>query len=130
MILNKYHTYFCIYLADFFEWYDKTYLLQCNSNPNLRPCYFLFDLIYLNGESLTKIPYAERTRKLKTLFHEKKGVLMLCDRMKIENSIHLTKCLQYAFADEEGVVIKEQDSKYYPDKRENVGWFKLKPDVS
>lgn len=76
-------------------------------------------------------PYAERIRLLRTIVTEQKGALMLCDRIKIRNAEHFLECLNKAFdANEEGVVIKQEDSKYRPGQREKGGWFKMKPDVS
>lgn len=84
----------------------------------------------MNGKSLTEFPYTERIRKLKTLIREQKGALVLCERIKLRDSEHFLECLNKAFdANEEGVVIKQEDSKYHPAQRENGGWFKMKPDV-
>lgn len=95
-----------------------------------RPCYCIYDLIYLNGKSFTEIPYAERIRKLKELVRVQEGALVLCEREKVRDARHFLECLNRAFdANEEGVVIKQEDSKYHPGKRENGGWFKMKPDV-
>lgn len=110
------------------ENFTAKYLKQ--SDHKQKACYCIYDLIYLNGVSLTGIPYAERIRKLKGLIREQKGALMLCERTKIQDSNHFLQCLNKAFdANEEGVVIKQEDSKYHPGKRENGGWFKMKPDV-
>lgn len=122
---TKIGIYISISLAENFT---AKYLKQ--DDQQCRPCYVIYDLIYLNGESLTKIPYAERIRKLKTLFREQKGALVCCERTKLRDADHFLECLNKAFdANEEGVVIKEQDSKYHPGKREHGGWFKMKPDV-
>lgn len=101
------------------------------NDQKLRPCYCIYDLIYLDGENLTNKPYAERVRKLHTLIKEQKGSLMLCDRVKIENADNFLECLNKAYdANEEGVVMKQEDSKYHPGTREKGGWYKMKPDVS
>lgn len=95
------------------------------------PCFCIYDLIYLDGESLINKPYAERIRKLQTIIIEKKGALILCHRTKVNNAQHFIDCLNKAFeSNEEGVVIKQADSKYHPGQREKGGWFKMKPDVS
>lgn len=84
----------------------------------------------MNGVSLTAIPYAERIRKLKGLIRVQAGALMLCERTKLQDAGHFLECLNKAFdANEEGVVIKQEDSKYQPGHREKGGWFKMKPDV-
>lgn len=75
-------------------------------------------------------PYAERVRLLGTLIKEQKGALMLCERTKLRDGQHFLELLNKAFdANEEGVVIKQGDSKYHPGQREKGGWFKMKPDV-
>lgn len=84
----------------------------------------------MNGVSYTEIPYAERMRKLKGLIREQKGALVLCERTKLRDADHFLECLNKAYdSNEEGVVIKQEDSKYHPGKREKGGWFKMKPDV-
>lgn len=56
---------------------------------------------------------------------------MFPQRDKVRDASHFLKCLNKAFdANEEGVVIKQSDSIYQPGKRDNGGWFKIKPDVS
>lgn len=85
----------------------------------------------MNGESLIDKPYAERIRKLKTIIDEQKGSLMLCERIKLRNGDHFIELFNKHFeSNEEGVVIKQEDSKYRPGQREKGGWFKMKPDVS
>lgn len=81
--------------------------------------------------SLVNKPYAERIRLLSTLITQQKGALMLCKREKIRDGNHFLECLNKAFdSNEEGIVIKREDSKYHPGQREHGGWFKMKPDVS
>lgn len=87
-------------------------------------------MIFINGENLIEKPYAERIRKLRTIIDEKRGGLMLCEREKVRDADHFLECLNRAFdSNEEGVVIKQEDSKYRPGKREKGGWYKMKPDV-
>ncbi|XP_055613187.1 DNA ligase 4-like [Uranotaenia lowii] len=99
-----------------------------SDNPNLRPCFCVYDILFLNGRSLIGIPYAERIRLLKTAIKEKIGVLVSCRRIKVNDSDHLVDLLNEAIdARQEGVVIKKQDSVYSPNER-NAGWYKIKPD--
>lgn len=100
-------------------------------NPDRNPCYCIYDLLYLDGQSLMGIPYAERIRKLQSLVTESPGQLNLCSRVKIRDAEHFLECVNKAFDErEEGVVIKGADSIYQPGKREGGGWLKIKPDVS
>ncbi|XP_058442972.1 DNA ligase 4 [Malaya genurostris] len=97
-------------------------------NPSIRPCFCVYDILYLNGKSLLTVPYAERIRLLGTVVKESPGILTYCRRTKVENSEHLVQLLNQAIdARQEGVVIKKQDSVYSPNER-NAGWYKIKPD--
>ncbi|XP_055298259.1 DNA ligase 4 [Sitodiplosis mosellana] len=99
------------------------------NDTKLIPCYCIYDLIYVDGECLIDKPYAERIRKLKTIITEQKGSLMLCERIKLRDGAHFLELFNKAFdSNEEGVVIKQEDSKYRPGQREKGGWFKMKPD--
>lgn len=101
------------------------------SDRKLKPCFVIYDIIYLDDECLIGKPYAERVRLLRSKITERRGDLMFCERTKVENSEHFIKCLNKAFdSNEEGVVIKRADSRYSPGQRENGGWYKIKPDVS
>ncbi|XP_053682704.1 DNA ligase 4 isoform X2 [Sabethes cyaneus] len=97
-------------------------------NPILRPCFCVYDILFLNGRSLLTVPYAERIRLLGTVVKEKVGILTFCKRIKVNSSEHLVELLNQAIdARQEGVVIKKQDSVYSPNER-NAGWYKIKPD--
>ncbi|XP_055635949.1 DNA ligase 4 [Toxorhynchites rutilus septentrionalis] len=97
-------------------------------NPTLRPCFCVYDILYLNGKCVINVPYAERIRLLETVVKTKVGILVTCFRVKVKNSEHLVELLNQAIdARQEGVVIKKQDSTYSPNLR-NAGWYKIKPD--
>ncbi|GAB0098857.1 DNA ligase 4 [Sergentomyia squamirostris] len=101
-----------------------------SSDPKLCPVFCVYDIIILNGQDLTRKPYAERRRLLNTVVKEKKGVLEIVGYKKIENVEHVLKCLNEAIDEgEEGIVIKSLQSYYCPGEREQQnGWFKIKPD--
>ncbi|XP_055914107.1 DNA ligase 4 isoform X2 [Eupeodes corollae] len=95
---------------------------------NLRPCFVVYDLIYLNDKSYVEKPYAERVDKLKSCFKEETGVLELGKRTKLCTLQHFMDIFNEALdANEEGVVIKMHRSQYKPGSR-NGGWFKVKAD--
>ncbi|EDS30373.1 DNA ligase 4 [Culex quinquefasciatus] len=82
-----------------------------SDNPTLRPCFCVYDVLFLNGKSLIAVPYAERIRLLGTLIKPKVGVLTTCKRIKVERrSGH-----------------QEAGLDYSPNER-NAGWYKIKPD--
>lgn len=99
-----------------------------SDNPVIRPCFCAYDVLYLNNVCMTSKPYAERSRLLQTLFNERPGFLTRCKRSKIRDADHFTECLNQAFDDkEEGLVVKNADSRYSPGER-NAGWWKIKGD--
>lgn len=98
-------------------------------DSTLRPAFCVYDIIYLDNNSLTVKPYAERRRLLESIIIEKEGYLKLCKNVKIKDNEHILKQLNQAIDDkEEGVVIKNIESHYKPGER-NGGWCKIKPDV-
>uniref|UniRef100_A0A1B0EZA0 DNA ligase (ATP) n=1 Tax=Phlebotomus papatasi TaxID=29031 RepID=A0A1B0EZA0_PHLPP len=87
-------------------------------DPTLRPVYCVYDVIFLNGESLTKKPYAERRRLLATLVTEKPGSLILGTYKKLRDFDHVLECFNEAIDKcEEGIVIKKMSSHYRPGER-------------
>lgn len=98
-------------------------------DPYLRPCFCVFDVLFLNNECLLAKPLIERYRLVETLMKEQQGVLTISRRDKLRDFQHFVDSLNDAIdKNEEGVVIKEIDGKYRPGTR--IGWYKIKPDVS
>ncbi len=83
----------------------------------------LFDILYLNGETLIDAPFRERRKKLEEI----------CDRgivakQAITDDIALIETIykEALTAGHEGVMLKNPDSFYTPGKR-GKNWLKLKP---
>ncbi len=91
---------------------------------------FLFDVLYLNGESYLDKPHSQR----------RKAMLDICDDKEIkkhnmifpidEHKIHTAEELEDYFEENislglEGLVVKRTDAIYQPGKR-NFNWIKLK----
>jgi len=88
---------------------------------------FLFDLLYLNGESLLDEPHEQRYTKLKQLVKEDpNNPLQFIQEKEITTAKQLEEYF-YSMIGEglEGVVVKRMDAIYQPGKR-NFNWIKLK----
>ncbi len=82
----------------------------------------LFDIIYLDGESLVNKPYTERRRKL----HDVAGSIKLTKQIVTDKQLHAEEFLSQAINDgHEGLVAKKPDSPYTPGVR-GKRWFKIK----
>ncbi|XP_059617100.1 DNA ligase 4 [Phlebotomus argentipes] len=108
--------------------YDVKNILRDDSK--LKPVLCVYDVLFLNGESLTEKPYAERRRLLATLLKEKTGALILGEYKKVRDFDHVLECFNESIDRcEEGIVIKAMGSHYRPGVRSiEAGWFKCKPD--
>jgi DNA ligase-1 len=83
----------------------------------------LFDIMYLNGESLIDKPLKERRRKLEETCD--KSILA---KQKVTNDMAVVETIykEALEAGHEGVMLKNPDSFYSPGKR-GKNWLKLKP---
>ena len=83
---------------------------------------YLFDIIYLNGQSLIDMPYIERRKKLA----EVAGRISLTKQLVTGDPEQAQKFLEEAInAGHEGLVAKKLDSPYTPGIR-GKKWFKIK----
>lgn len=87
----------------------------------------LFELLWLNGESLMKQPLAERWEALQKVVEPIKGKFQPVDHIETKNLSEADKFYKAALAiGEEGVIVKNMDAHYQPGRR--VGfWLKVKP---
>ncbi len=84
---------------------------------------YLFDLLYLNGQSLIDQPYQERWQKLAEICDQS----LLADRIIASDSKTAEQFLQQAMnAGHEGLMAKDLTSIYQPGSR-GKKWFKIKP---
>jgi DNA ligase-1 len=84
---------------------------------------YLFDLLYLNGQSLIDQPYQERWRKLMEICDKN----LLADRIIASDTKTAEQFLQQAMqAGHEGLMAKDLTSVYQPGSR-GKKWFKIKP---
>ena len=83
---------------------------------------YLFDIIYLNGQSLIDMPYIERRKKLAEIA----GRISLTKQLVTGDLEQAQKFLEEAInAGHEGLVAKKLDSPYTPGIR-GKKWFKIK----
>jgi len=83
---------------------------------------YLFDLIYLNDQSLTTIPYVQRRKKLREIA----GSIPLTKQIITSSIQEAEKFLEKAInKGHEGLVAKKLDSPYTPGVR-GKRWFKIK----
>lgn len=89
--------------------------------------FFIFDLLYLNGESLLSDTHEQRRKMLQDLFKNfKNNVIKVVEEKKIETAKELEDYFNANIAAGlEGLVVKRLDSMYTPGKR-NFNWIKLK----
>ncbi|MGV8128078.1 MAG: ATP-dependent DNA ligase [Methanothrix sp.] len=84
---------------------------------------FLFDLIYLEGESLADRPLKER----RALLEDVAEADLLADQMLSDNPVEVAAAYERALeAGHEGLIIKNPASAYAPGKR-GKNWLKIKP---
>ena len=90
-------------------------------NTDYPICYYVFDLLSLDGKDLTHLPLTDRKELLKALL-PKNEVIKYSDHIR-ENGISFFKAA--VKNDLEGIMAKKADSEYYAGKRSNE-WLKIK----
>jgi DNA ligase-1 len=84
---------------------------------------YLFDILYLNGESLISTPYLQRRQ----ILAENAGEIPLAKQMVIDRQEEAEQFLKEAMdAGHEGLMAKKVDSPYTPGIR-GKRWLKIKP---
>lgn len=84
---------------------------------------YLFDVLYVDGESLISVPYARRRQ----ILAENVGEIQLTKQLVADNVDEAERFLKEAVdAGHEGLVAKKLDSEYTPGIR-GKRWLKIKP---
>ncbi|XP_064536990.1 DNA ligase 4 [Drosophila montana] len=108
---------------------ENTDVKHLKPERSWRPCFVVYDLLYLNGESLLDMTYVQRTYKLQELLSEQQGVLQIMKGQKISSLDHFNTLFQQMLdSNAEGIVLKKQNSIYKPGVRVGGGWYKDKAD--
>src|SRR3989338_8520048 len=85
--------------------------------------YYVFDLLYLNGHSITQLPFFQRRELLEAVFTKVKLEHIQPSPIVKEKGEELMKRLTKMGY--EGVIAKESSSRYFPGARSDA-WLKLK----
>lgn len=87
----------------------------------------LFDILYLNGESLLEVPQFKRYEMLsKLMAQHSHPLLSVAEQITVSSPAQLEAYfLRTITAGLEGVMVKRKDAPYQPGKR-NFNWIKLK----
>jgi len=84
---------------------------------------YLFDILYLNGQSLVSIPYTQRNQ----ILSENAGEIPLTKQLVTDSVEEAERFLEEAMdAGHEGLIAKKIDSEYTPGIR-GKRWLKIKP---
>ncbi|MBD3309940.1 ATP-dependent DNA ligase [Candidatus Woesearchaeota archaeon] len=87
---------------------------------------FVFDLLYVNGNSMLKKPYPKRREKLEKIINQRSKKVRLADRKTSRKFEQIKDFFEKAVKDGlEGIIVKStsKDSIYKPGKR---GWLWIK----
>ncbi len=83
---------------------------------------YLFDILYLNGESLITLPYTERRQ----ILAQNVGKILLTKQVVTDQPVQAENFLKEAIAaGHEGLMAKKPDSPYMPGRR-GKRWLKIK----
>ncbi|WBW72786.1 DNA ligase [Schizosaccharomyces osmophilus] len=100
-------------------------------------CFFIFDMMYFEGESLLQCPLSSRRKKINEAFNMVPNQFQLVASLESKDEAVIQEFFNLAISSKcEGLMVKVLDginsklpSTYEPDKR-GEGWIKVKQDYS
>ncbi|OUM65359.1 hypothetical protein PIROE2DRAFT_7658 [Piromyces sp. E2] len=107
----------------------KTAILdQSDEKMKRRPCFVIFDVLYINGKCLINQPMVNRIKLLPEIMKEKYGYIMFHKREEAKTTNDIIKALEKVIElHGEGLVIKDPNSTYELGTR-SKRWIKIKPE--
>ncbi|KAH8116296.1 DNA ligase 4 [Phellopilus nigrolimitatus] len=101
---------------------------KSRSQLNPRPCFKVFDLLYLNGMSLARRSVKFRKRNLRAYVKEVKGRMEFVTEYEGKSVADVRKRLEDVMDNRgEGLILKHPNSEYILNGR-NKDWIKVKPE--
>ncbi len=100
---------------------DFQKLQHYEDNTQYPICYYVFDVLSINGHSTYELPLTERKKLLKKII-PKNPVIKFSDHILEKGKAFFAAAKE---KDIEGIIAKKADSLYYPDLRTNE-WLKIK----
>ncbi len=96
-------------------------LQQYGKDNSIRLCYYVFDLLSVDGKPIKQLPLVERKELLQSVL-PKSDIIKYCDHIETEGE-HFFEALHEQGV--EGMIAKKKDSSYIEGKRGNT-WYKIK----
>ncbi|XP_063901094.1 DNA ligase 4-like isoform X2 [Zophobas morio] len=98
--------------------------------PSARRASFVaFDIVLLNNNNIASRPFKVRKEILRGVLKEQKGILLVAETRIASSKNDISELLNEAIENrEEGVMVKDPNSEYVPNRRRNSGWIKVKPE--
>ena len=94
--------------------------------PNAQLCYFIFDIMHLNGKNLLEASYEKRRQVLHDNFKLSPGKLAFSDAKEVKTDEELQVVWKRVLTENlEGLMLKDKTDTYKPNQRH---WLKLKKD--
>ena len=98
-------------------------------DPKVQQCLVIYDIVHLNGRTLSGLPLRERISILEKVITVEEGRVMMCERSVARTTGEVVNSLNAAIdRREEGLVIKSMESVYKPGARSKSDWIKVKPE--